>query len=138
MRRTIIFILIILFTSNIKAQKIATYREVSVCRQEGMANNFGFKLMGEQKYLSSIKDFEKEFTKINNGYPDYYRLYTIIGNVKSFTFYVSLIPKELVSEEDKKRKEYRVFGDKRTLRVSYDIKTKKISKPKPSMILYDI
>ena len=68
--------------------------------------------MGEQKYLSSIKDFEKEFTKINNGYPDYYRLYTIIGNVKSFTFYVSLIPKELVSEEDKNEKniEYLVIS----------------------------
>ncbi|NHQ72729.1 hypothetical protein, partial [Elizabethkingia miricola] len=133
---TLIFIFIFISALGLKAQKIPTYREVSVCEQEGMANNFGFKVMGEQKYLSSIKNFEKDFMKINNRYPDYYRVYTIIGNVKSFTFYVSLIPKELVSEEDKKRKEFRVFGDKRTLRVSYDLKTKKISKPKPSMILY--
>lgn len=138
MRRTIIFILIMLFTSNIRAQKIPTYSELNICGQEGMTDNFGFKLMGEQKYISSLKDFEKEFMKINNGYPDYYRLYIIIGNVKSFKLYISLIPKSLVSEEGKKSKDFRVYGDKRTLEVSYDLKTKKISKPKPSMILYDI
>ncbi|OPB98017.1 hypothetical protein [Elizabethkingia occulta] len=136
--RKLTLIFIFISALGLKAQKIPTYSELNICGQEGMANNFGFKVMGEQKYLSSLKDFEKEFMKINNGYPDYYRLYIIIGNVKSFKLYISLIPKSLVSEEGKKSKDFRVYGDKRTLEVSYDLKTKKISKPKPSMILYDI
>ncbi|KMU61393.1 hypothetical protein EZBTHKR_2640 [Elizabethkingia anophelis] len=103
-----------------------------------MTDEGNFRMMGEQNYLVILKDFEKEFKKINNGYNDYYRMYNLIGSVKKLTLYVSLIPKELVSEEDKARKEYRIFGDKRTLEVSYNLKTKKISKPKPSMILYDI
>lgn len=135
--RKLIFILVLSLIYSVKAQP-PIYRYVNVYDREGMSNTEYFGMIGEQKYLSIIKDFEKEFTKINEGYPHYYRKYSLIGSVKKLTLYVSLIPKELVSEEDRKRKEFRVFGDKRTLEVSYNLKTKKITKPKPSMILYDI
>ncbi|MCT4049345.1 hypothetical protein HZP89_15170 [Elizabethkingia anophelis] len=136
--RKLIFILILSLFYSVKAQKNPVYRYVNISGHQGMTDEGNFRMMGEQNYLVILKDFEKEFKKINNGYNDYYRMYNLIGSVKKLTLYVSLIPKELVSEEDKARKEYRVFGDKRTLEVSYNLKTKKISKPKPSMILYDI
>ncbi|MCT4237909.1 hypothetical protein HZP42_16125 [Elizabethkingia anophelis] len=138
MRRTIIFILILSLFYSVKAQKNPVYRYVNIYGHQGMTDEGNFRMMGEQNYQVILKDFEKEFKKVNNGYTDYYRMYNLIGSVKKLTLYVSLIPKELVSEEDKKRKEYRVFGDKRTLEVSYNLKTKKISKPKTSMILYDL
>jgi len=121
-------ILIILFTLiyNVKAQKIPVYRETNVCGQEGMSDKAYF-ARGETEYLNILKDFEKKFKAINNGYSDYYRKYVLPGGVNATHLYVSLIPKSIVSEENKKKKEYRVFGDKRILEVSYDLKTKKIS-----------
>ncbi|OPC27790.1 hypothetical protein BAX97_08590 [Elizabethkingia meningoseptica] len=136
--RKLTLIFIFISALSLKAQKIPTYREVSVCGQEGMANNFGFLRVGEQEYISIIKNFEKKIKKHNN-YSGYYRLYILIGNKNELpTFYTFLIPKELVSEEDKKIKEYRIYGDNRTLKVYYDLKTKKISQPKPSIILPDL
>ncbi|MDV3752852.1 hypothetical protein [Elizabethkingia anophelis] len=133
-------ILIILFTLiyNVKAQKIPTYREVNVCEQEGMAGNFGFKFMGEKEYLSIIKDFEKKLKKTKNNYPDYYRLYILPSGGNPTDLFVSLIPKSIVPEEDKKKKDYRVYGSEKILGVYYDLKTKKISKPYRDFILPDL
>ena len=133
-------ILIILFTLiyNVKAQKIPTYREVNVCEQEGMAGNFGFKFMGEKEYLSIIKDFEKRLKKTKNNYPDYYRMYILPSGGNPTDLFVSLIPKSIVSEENKKKKEYRVFGDERTLRLNFNLKTKKISNIYKGYILPDL
>ncbi|MDR2228735.1 MAG: hypothetical protein LBE39_04620 [Flavobacteriaceae bacterium] len=125
--RKLTLIFIFIYALGLKAQKIPTYREVNVCEQEGMAGNFGFKFMGEKEYLSIIKDFEKRLKKTKNNYPDYYRLYILPSGGNPTDLFVSLIPKSIVPEEDKKKKDYRVFGDKRILEVSYDLKTKKIS-----------
>ncbi|CAI9675476.1 MULTISPECIES: hypothetical protein [Elizabethkingia] len=137
MRRTIIFILITLFTSNFKAQKTPIYREANVCGQEGMSDKAYF-ARGETEYLKILKDFEKKFKTINNGYSDYYRLYILPGGIKATDLFVSLIPKSIVSEENKKKKEYRVFGDERTLRLNFNLKTKKISNIYKGYILPDL
>jgi len=135
--RRIIFILILTLIYNVKAQP-PIYKYVGVCGQEGMSKIDYFEMIGEQKYLSIIKDFEKQFKKSNNNYSDYYRMYVLPGGIKPTDLFVSLIPKSIVSEENKKKKEYRVFGDERTLRLYYNLKTKKISKVYHSYILYDI
>jgi len=127
MRRTIIFILIILFTSDIRAQKTPIYREVNICGQEGMSDKAYF-ARGEAEYLKILKEFEKEFKKVNNGYHDYYRMYNLPGGIKATDLLVSLIPKNLVSEENKKKKEFRIYGSDLTLEIIYDLKTKKIIK----------
>ncbi|WP_407478117.1 hypothetical protein [Elizabethkingia anophelis] len=136
----LIFILIVSFFCSIDAQeKIASYTEVSVNGQEGMSDKASFKMLGDKRYRSIIKEFEDRFKKNNNGYSDYYRLYGIDGsvtNIKGLSVY--LIPKSIVSEENKKRKEYRVIGDKRTLWTYYDLKTKKIYKIRPSSIFPDL
>ncbi|WP_337084683.1 hypothetical protein [Elizabethkingia anophelis] len=133
-------ILIILFTLvyNVKAQKIPTYREVNICGQEGMAGNFGFKFMGEKEYFSILKDFEKRFKKNKNNYPDYYRMYILPSGGNPTSLFVSLIPKSIVPEEDKKKKDYRVYGDERTLRLNFNLKTKKISNIYQGYILPDL
>ncbi|MCT4014254.1 hypothetical protein HZQ24_18120 [Elizabethkingia anophelis] len=134
--RKLTLIFIFISALGLKAQKIPTYREVNVCEQEGMACNFGFKFMGEKKYLSIIKDFEKKFKK--NNYPDYYRLYILPSGGNPTDLFVSLIPKSIVPEEDKKKKDYRVYGDERTLRLNFNLKTKKISNIYKGYILPDL
>ena len=135
--RKLIFILILTLFYSVKAQP-PIYKYVGVCGQEGMSNAEYFGMIGEQKYLSIIKDFENQFKKSKNNYSDYYRLYSIHGGIKPTDLFVSLIPKSIVTEENRKKKEYRVFGDERTLRLYYNLKTKKISKVYHSYILYDI
>ncbi|HFK5527859.1 TPA: hypothetical protein ACGZ99_001915 [Elizabethkingia anophelis] len=137
----LIFILVISFFCSVKAQeKIASYTEVSVNGQEGMSDKASFQMLGDKRYKSIIKDFECRFkNNNNNGYSDYYRLYGIDGsvtNVKGLSVY--LIPKSIVSEGNKRKKEYRVIGDKRTLWTYYDLKTKKIYKIRPSSIFPDL
>ncbi|HFK5584516.1 TPA: hypothetical protein ACGZ92_000699 [Elizabethkingia anophelis] len=136
--RKLILVLILLFVWNIKAQKLPTYRELNVCKQEGMADNGDFRMLGENKYLSIIKDFEENLSKTKNNYSDYYRLYSTHGGVKLKGVAVYLIPKSIVPEEQKTKKEYRVFGDKRTLWIYYDLKTKKITKPRSFMLTPDL
>ncbi|MDV3927938.1 hypothetical protein CMT52_18860 [Elizabethkingia anophelis] len=139
MRRAIIFILLFTLLSNVQSQtKIPIYRKVSICGQEGMSDEGNFRMIGEQRYLSIIKDFEKEFRKINNGYSNYYRLYSIHGGMKPTDLFIYLIPKSIVSEENRKKIEYRVFGDKRTLWLYYDLKTNKVSKPSAYILNPDI
>ncbi|HAT3996881.1 hypothetical protein HZQ84_10550 [Elizabethkingia anophelis] len=129
--------LIFISALGLKAHKIPTYREVSVCGQEGMSNKAYF-ARGKTEYLNILKDFEKKFKTINNGYSDYYRLYILPGGINATDLFVSLIPKSIVSEENKKKKEYRVFGDERTLRLNFNLKTKKISNIYKGYILPDL
>ena len=84
--------------------------------------------MGEKEYLSIIKDFEKKLKNKNN-YPDYYRLYILPSGGNPTDLFVSLIPKSIVPEEDKKKKDYRVYGSKEILGVYYNLKTKKYQSP---------
>lgn len=129
----------LLFIYNIKAQKIPQYTDVNICGQEGMAYKYYFQDgNGGVKYLNIIKEFEKQFKNNNKAYSDYYRMYTFLNYKNPTDLFITLIPKSIVSEEQKKAKDYRVFSDKRILEVSYDLKTKKISKPKPSLILPDL
>ncbi|MCT4056539.1 hypothetical protein [Elizabethkingia anophelis] len=136
--RKLTLIFIFISALGLKAQKTPTYREVSVRGQKGMAGNFGFKFMGEKEYLSIIKDFEKRLKKTKNNYPDYYRMYILPSGGNPTDLFVSLIPKSIVSEENKKKKEYRVFGDERTLRLNFNLKTKKISNIYKGYILPDL
>ncbi|PSD43677.1 hypothetical protein C7E23_15505 [Elizabethkingia anophelis] len=41
-------------------QKTPNYRYVNICKQDGMSETINFKKIGEQKYISIIKDFEKK------------------------------------------------------------------------------
>lgn len=61
-----------------------------------------------------------------------------LGEINATDLFVSLIPKSIVSEENKKKKEYRVFGDERTLRLNFNLKTKKISNIYKGYILPDL
>ncbi|MCL1664103.1 hypothetical protein M2T78_07550 [Elizabethkingia ursingii] len=130
MRRTIIFISLLILTlfNGVKGQKIPVYRDVNVCGQEGMTDSSIFRMLGERKYLSIIMNFENEFKKTENNYPDYYRFYRIYGDKSPLGLFVFLIPKKSVSEENKKKKEFRVYGSDLTLETFYDLKTKKIKK----------
>ncbi|AQX00891.1 hypothetical protein [Elizabethkingia anophelis] len=136
--RKLIFILIFSVIYNVKAQKTPVYKDVNICGREGMSEVIGFNMKNEKRYISIIKDFEKEFKKINNGYSDYYRVYHFVNWMNPTDLFVSLIPKEIVPEEQKKKKEFRVFGDDRTLEVFYDLKTRKISEPKKRIINPDL
>ncbi|QQM26572.1 hypothetical protein [Elizabethkingia sp. M8] len=126
--RRIIFIILLTFIYNVKAQKNPVYREVSICGQEGMTDNAYFDIVGEKKYLSIIEEFERKLKKTENNYSNYYRLYVLPGGIKPTDLLISLIPKNLVSEENKKKKEFRVYGSDLTLEIIYDLKAKKIIK----------
>ncbi|AQX12856.1 hypothetical protein KRE40_02555 [Elizabethkingia meningoseptica] len=130
----LIFIFFIGLAFNIQAQELSVYTQVNVCKQEGMADKGNFRMLGDQKFLSIIKGFEKEIKNMNNGYSDYYRLYNIPGGIKATDLSVYLIPKSIVADKQKAKNDYRVVGDKRTLWVYYNLKTKKISKPRSFML----
>ncbi|CAI9673184.1 hypothetical protein [Elizabethkingia anophelis] len=134
----LIFILAILLAYNVRAQKNPTYKDVSICKQEGMVNKGDIKMLGEQKYVSILKEFETKLNKTKNNYSDYYRFYVTDGGVKLKGISAYLIPKSIVSDEQKTKKEYRVIGDKRTLWIYYDLKTKKLTKPRSFMLTPDL
>lgn len=134
----LIFILILLISYSVNAQrKEPDLIEVNLLGQEGVAYKYYF-TEGNLKFINIIKEFESKFRKINNGYSDYYREYFFPGGRKANLLSITLIPKNIVSEEQKKAKFYRIYGDKRTLEVLYNIKTKKISKPRVYILNPDI
>lgn len=117
-------------------QKIPNYRYINICKQDGMSETINFKKVGERKYISIMKDFEKKLSK--NNYSDYYRLYSPHFNkqIDPTYLYVYLIPKKLIQQDIKK--EIVLFPTKEALEIIYDLSTKKISQPKPSIILPDL
>ncbi|KAF5305983.1 hypothetical protein FQR65_LT18626 [Abscondita terminalis] len=100
---------------SVKAQKNPVYEYVNIYGQEGMTDKAYF-ARGETIYLDILKDFEKEFKKVNKGYPDYYRMYVLPGGVKAKKFICFLNTKNSVPEEDIKKKRVRVLQIKRNFR----------------------
>lgn len=100
---------------------------ISVLGREGISEKSYFNIVGRQKYVELIKTFETNFSKINNGYSDYYREYYITGGIKYTALYVRLIPKNLITEKDRSNGNYYIkrLGSKKTLEVKYDIKKNK-------------
>lgn len=98
---------------------------------EGVSETTEFKRVGgEAKYLQLLKEFEKSFSKINNGYLDYYRDYSIIDFTSPKLLEVKLYPKQSVSNEDKKNLYFWSVPLKTKIyKVYYDIKAKKLHKP---------
>jgi len=100
---------------------------ISVLGREGISEKSYFDIIGREKYINLIKTFEMNLNKINNGYPDYYREYSITGGINYTTLYVHLIPKSLITEKDRSNGNYYIkrLGSKKTLEVKYDIKKNK-------------
>ncbi|PUB34703.1 hypothetical protein C8J95_102371 [Elizabethkingia sp. YR214] len=98
---------------------------------EGVSETTEFKRVGgKAKYVQLLKEFEESFSKINNGYPEYYRDYSIIDFTSPKLLEVKLYPKRFVSNEDKKNLYFWSVPMKTKIyKVYYDINAKKLHKP---------
>ncbi|WP_275140550.1 hypothetical protein [Elizabethkingia meningoseptica] len=93
---------------------------------EGKLDVVDFNLMGgKTKYIQFLEEFEKNFSKINNGYPDYYRYYSIMDSSPR-KLIIKLIPKSAVSAENKKKYYWFIPINTKTFKVYYNVKTKKV------------
>ncbi|WP_336665434.1 hypothetical protein [Elizabethkingia meningoseptica] len=94
---------------------------------EGKIDIKDFKLMGgEAKYMQLLKEFENNFSQVNNRYNNYYRYYSIIDSSPR-KLVATLFPKNLVPAESKRKQEYlNVPSNTKIFKVYYNMKTKEI------------
>ncbi|AQX84882.1 hypothetical protein I6H88_18305 [Elizabethkingia bruuniana] len=116
------------YYSQSKKNTPSRFKYVKIGNMEGKIDATDFKFLGsETKYMQLLQEFEKSFSKINKGYPNYYRDYRFIEYTSPKYLKVSLIPKQIVSNEDKKKLYlWNIPLDTKVLEVYYNIKTKKI------------
>lgn len=130
------------------------YFDVKFENMEGILYKYYPSQIQDKDAFSILQNFEISFKKINNGYSDYYRIYTIttanairfvVDNSKYSPYDKSkkdqillltyLIPKNLISQEDKIKNKYFVYADKRVLRVKYVPANNNLSKVSPGIIM---
>ena len=101
---TILFLFTSCFTYSQSKKYSPDFKYVKIGNMEGKINATDFKFwVAKQKYMQLLQEFEKNFSKINKGYPNYYRDYRFIEYTSPKYLKVSLIPKQIVSNEDKKK-----------------------------------
>ncbi|OPC01807.1 hypothetical protein BAS09_13430 [Elizabethkingia ursingii] len=105
---------------------IPQFTDVKIQNHEGMVDNTCIKWLGKSKCLHLLQEFELAFNKTGNNYADYYRSYYIM-KPEPDKLWITLIPRKLM-EVSKKTKQP-IPLDSKFLEISYDLKTKKISKP---------
>ncbi|HIC8924437.1 hypothetical protein CMU86_17455 [Elizabethkingia anophelis] len=102
------------------------FTDVKVQNHKGMVDNTCIKWLGKSKCMQLLQEFEVAFNKGGNNYADYYRSYYIM-KPEPDKLWITLIPIKLI-EVSKKTKQP-IPLDSKLLEISYDLKTKKISKP---------
>lgn len=102
------------------------FTDVKIRGYDGAVNNSCFDWLGKSKCFELLEEFEKVLSNTGNKYGDYCRYYYIM-RPKPDKLWITLIPKKLM-EITEKTKEPIPLNSK-FLEVSYDVKTKKISKP---------
>ncbi|AQX13668.1 hypothetical protein BAX94_06185 [Elizabethkingia meningoseptica] len=119
--------LIFLLSSNIYSQNKERFQYVKIGNMEGTLDAQDFDLIGGKiRYMQLLEEFEKKFSKIKNGYPDYYRDYDLYDSF-SLKLIAKLIPKRSVPVESKRK--YDFFDipiNTKIFKVYYNINTKKI------------
>jgi len=135
MQKLILFLFTILSCTLLSQS--SEYRYLTIEGQEGITNSTYFRL-GKETLCEMLKSFEKKFTKNYPEYSKYYRIYQLPGGRKASSLRVLLVPKNIVSEEDRRNKKYKVVGDKRTMAVRFDLKTHELSAPFQYTILPEL
>ncbi|MHA7609826.1 hypothetical protein [Elizabethkingia meningoseptica] len=119
--------LILLFGVSCFCYSQNQLKYVKIGNIEGKIDIKDFKLMGgEAKYMQLLKEFENNFSQVNNRYNNYYRYYSIIDSSPR-KLVATLFPKNLVPAESKRKQEYlNVPSNTKIFKVYYNMKTKEI------------
>ncbi|WP_407482296.1 hypothetical protein [Elizabethkingia meningoseptica] len=133
MWKIISIVILLLVTSGFYGQNTSEeyfkskYTNIHILGREGLYITGEPKWIGEKEFFSILNNFESDFKKLHNGYPNYYRLYNFFKSKGEPYLLVILVP--II-----KKGQFFLYADKRTLEVRYYPKYRKLSKIHPRML----